>query len=62
MGWNDHDDRLMDIADILEGYGMGYIPAYELALEIRTDELRGAEWASENALMQMARDAMEMDN
>lgn len=62
MGWNDHDDRLMDIADILEDAGMAYVPAYELALEIRTDEMRGADMLSEDALMQMALDAMEMDN
>jgi hypothetical protein len=48
MGWNDHDDRLMVIADILEGAGMPYEMAYEKALEIRED-----------ALMQIAIDEIE---
>jgi len=60
MGWNDHDDRLMDIADALEGYGMGYIAAYELALEIRTDEMLGGDMVSAEALWLMALDAIEM--
>jgi hypothetical protein len=59
MGWNDHDDRLMVIADILEGAGMGYDKAYEMALEIRTDELCGEDWVSEESLMQYAYDLME---
>jgi hypothetical protein len=56
MGWNDHDDRLMAIADILEGYGMEYTRAYEKALEIRTEEMLGAEYVSEMALAQIGMD------
>lgn len=54
MGWNDRDDRLMLIADILEGYGMEYPKSYEMAVELREDELRYGEFFSEDALMQMA--------
>lgn len=59
MGWNDHDDRLMVIADILEGYGMTYEKAYEKALEIRTEEMMGAESVSESELQSIAWDECE---
>jgi hypothetical protein len=63
MGWNDHDDRLMVIADILEGAGMPYEMAYEKALEIRVEEMMDYEIVSENALFQIAIDEMEeMEN
>jgi hypothetical protein len=59
MGWNDHDDRLMVIADILEGAGMPYEMAYEKALEIRVEEMLDTEYVSEEGLMQWAYDEME---
>jgi hypothetical protein len=39
MGWNDHDDRLMELADEFEMAGIGYERAYEMALELRTEEI-----------------------
>ena len=59
MGWNDHDDRLMQIADMFEGYGMAYDKAYEMALDIRTDEMLSGDIISEASLMQIAWDATE---
>ena len=58
MGWNDHDDRLMVIADILEGYGVDYEKAYSLALEMRTDEMLGGDLISEDSLAAIAFDEM----
>lgn len=59
MGWNDHDDRLMSIADMFEGYGMPYEKAYEMALEIRTDEIVSGDIVSEMSLQQIAWDETE---
>lgn len=56
MGWNDHDDRLMEIADLFESYAIGYDRAYEMALDIRTDEMLGGDLLSEDSLMQIAWD------
>jgi hypothetical protein len=39
MGWNDHDDRLMELADQFEMGGIAYDRAYEMALELRTEEI-----------------------
>jgi hypothetical protein len=59
MGWNDHDDRLMEIADTFESFGIEYTKAYEMALEIRTDEMLGGDLISEDGIFQIANDEME---
>lgn len=59
MGWNDHDDRLMEMADQFEMAGLPYPLAYEKALEIREDEIREGEIISETALYQIVIDTME---
>lgn len=59
MGWNDHDDRLMSIADTFESFGIGYERAYEMALDIRTDEMMGSDYVSEDSLFAIANDEME---
>lgn len=59
MGWNDHDDRLMEMADQFEMAGLPYTIAYEKALEIREDEIREGEILSETALYQIVNDTME---
>jgi hypothetical protein len=41
MGWNDHDDRLMMLAEQFEDEGLSYEDAYDKALEMRTEELFG---------------------
>jgi hypothetical protein len=59
MGWNDHDDRLMEMADQFEMAGMEYTKAYEMALDIRQDEIREGEILSDMALYQIINDEME---
>lgn len=59
MGWNDHDDRLMSLADMFEESGMEYTKAYEMALEIRTDEIVSGEILSESAIMGICYDIEE---
>lgn len=59
MGWNDHDDRLQSMADCIESYGVEYTKAYEMALDIRTDEMLGGDLISEDALASFAFDLME---
>jgi hypothetical protein len=59
MGWNDHDDRLMSMSDMFQDYGIPYPECYEMALEIRTDEIVSGEIISESSLMAMAFDASE---
>jgi hypothetical protein len=59
MGWNDHDDRLMELADEFEMAGIEYTKAYEMALDIRQDEIREGEILSDMALYQIINDEME---
>lgn len=59
MGWNDHDDRLMSISDMFQDYGIPYPECYEMALDIRTDEIRSGDIISEESLMAIAFDASE---
>jgi hypothetical protein len=59
MGWNDHDDRLMSLSDMFQDYGIPYPECYEMALDIRTDEITSGEIISESALMSIAFDASE---
>jgi hypothetical protein len=59
MGWNDHDDRLMELADEFEMAGIGYERAYEMALDIRTDEMLSGDIVSESAIFQIAEDEIE---
>lgn len=59
MGWNDHDDRLMELADMFSDAGMEYTQAYDKALEIRTDEILSGEILSESAIMGICYDIEE---
>ena len=59
MGWNDHDDRLMELADQFESAGMEYTKAYEMALDIRTDEILSGDIVSESGIMQIVIDIEE---
>jgi len=56
MGWNDHDDRLMVISEILEDAGMPYEQAYETALDIRVEEMVDGDLAGEEYLFSIAED------
>lgn len=59
MGWNDHDDRLMSMSDMFQDYGIPYPECYEMALDIRTDEITSGDIISEESLMAIAFDASE---
>lgn len=59
MGWNDHDDRLMALADIAESAGLEYAEAYALAIDTRTEELRGSDPVSEESFYAYALDIAE---
>jgi hypothetical protein len=58
MGWNDHDDRLDTIADILNGFGDGipYPDSYTIAVWIRQEELTDGELVSESYLEDLITD------
>lgn len=59
MGWNDHDDRLMSLSDMFQDYGIPYPQCYEMALEIRVEEIRSGEILSESAIMGICFDIEE---
>lgn len=58
MGWNDHDDRLDTIADILNGSdeGIPYPDAYTIAVWVREEELTDGELVSESYLEELIND------
>lgn len=59
MGWNDHDDRLMELAYQFEMAGVEYDRAYERALEIRTDEMISGDFVSMDSVFQMIDEELE---
>jgi len=56
MGWNDHDDRLMMISETLEDEGVEYPLSYEIALDIRQEEIRTGEIESLDYIFAIAED------
>lgn len=56
MGWNDHDNRVMEYSDSIEMGGVPYEHAYSIALDIVEDQIRDGEWSeyvSESYLSEM---------